>query len=212
MRQLTSLDRFLTQLDQSRRTLVPKTMSSYRSSPAAHLPKQESTHQQNKHTAGLIRVNHTGEVCAQALYQGQASTAQLKGQKDAMMQAAKEEEDHLVWCEERLLELQAAPSKLNPLWYALSFLIGASAGKAGDQWSLGFVAETEYQVCRHLDYHLEQIPLEDQRSRAILEQMKTDEMAHATQATLAGGRSLPTPIKLVMSAISKVMTTVAYRL
>lgn len=167
---------------------------------------------QSKHIAGLMRINHTGEVCAQALYQGQALTAKLPGVRDKMQQAANEEVDHLAWCQQRLNELDSSTSVLNPLFYAASFGIGAAAGIAGDKWSLGFVAETEKQVCRHLQSHLEQIPIQDKKSRAILDQMNEDEAKHATDALAAGGAELPPPIKAAMTLMSKVMTKTTYRI
>jgi ubiquinone biosynthesis monooxygenase Coq7 len=157
-----------------------------------------------------MRINHSGEVAAQALYQGQALTARLPGVRDKMERAAEEENDHLVWCERRINELGSHKSYLNPFWYAGSFAIGALAGAAGDKWSLGFVAETERQVVRHLDEHLSRLPEHDQRSRAVLEQMKEDEGHHATVALEAGGAELPEPVKKLMSLTSRVMTRTAY--
>ncbi|WP_229146114.1 2-polyprenyl-3-methyl-6-methoxy-1,4-benzoquinone monooxygenase [Alcanivorax sp. 1008] len=209
-RQLSPLDKLLSSADNALRTLTPGTTKAERQprddAPAAAL-KDPDRH----HIAGLMRINHTGEVCAQALYQGQASTASLPHVRHAMEQAAREEEDHLAWCEDRLRELNSAPSKLNPLFYAMSFGIGALAGLAGDRWSLGFVAETEHQVVRHLEDHLQQLPADDQRSRAILEQMRVDELKHAVTAEGAGGAALPPPIRNMMSLMSKVMTWSTYR-
>jgi ubiquinone biosynthesis monooxygenase Coq7 len=165
---------------------------------------------QRRHVAGLMRVNHSGEVAAQALYQGQALTARLENVREAMEQAAVEEVDHLKWCEGRLQELGSRTSVLNPLWYAGSFAIGALAGIAGDRWSLGFVAETEKQVVNHLQGHLERLPLEDERSRAILEQMKQDEQHHGQAAADAGGAQLPAPFRHLMTLTSRVMTRTAY--
>jgi ubiquinone biosynthesis monooxygenase Coq7 len=159
-----------------------------------------------------MRINHTGEVCAQALYQGQALTAKLPEVRDAMDEAAKEEIDHLVWCEQRINELNGRTSVLNPLFYGLSFTIGALAGVAGDKWSLGFVAATENQVCKHLEEHLQSLPESDTKSRAILEQMLIDEAKHATAALDAGGAEFPSEIKSVMSVIAKGMTTTTYRI
>ena len=166
---------------------------------------------EQKHAAGLMRINHTGEVCAQALYAGQASTANLAQVREAMEEAAAEEVDHLAWCEQRLQELDSRPSLFNPLWYALSFGMGAAAGLAGDKWSLGFVAETEKQVCDHLEEHLEKLPESDQRSKAVLEQMIVDERHHGETATEAGGVPLPPPVKQAMLAMSKVMKKTTYR-
>jgi ubiquinone biosynthesis monooxygenase Coq7 len=157
-----------------------------------------------------MRVNHAGEISAQALYQGQALTAKLPDVRDKMEQAAEEEFDHLNWCQSRLSELDSHTSVLNPAWYAGSFVIGALAGAAGDKWSLGFVAETEHQVVRHLDEHLEKLPAQDARSRAILERMKYDEAQHATVALQSGGAKLPFVVKKLMQLTSKVMTRTAY--
>jgi len=157
-----------------------------------------------------MRIDHTGEVCAQALYQGQSLTARLPEVRKKMERAAAEENDHLDWCERRIEELGGRTSLLNPLWYAGSFAIGALAGLAGDKWSLGFVAETEQQVGEHLDEHLEQVPPQDAKSRAILEQMKQDELQHANQALAGGGVPLPAPVKLAMRLSSKVMTRTVY--
>jgi ubiquinone biosynthesis monooxygenase Coq7 len=157
-----------------------------------------------------MRVNHAGEVAAQGLYQGQAATAELAEVRAAMEQAADEENDHLAWCEERLTELGSRPSLLGPLWYAGAFAIGAGAGLVGDRWSLGFVAETERQVVRHIEEHLGMLPADDERSRAILEQMKADELAHGSAALAAGGVELPAPVRGVMGAVSKFMTRGAY--
>ena len=167
---------------------------------------------QARHIAGLMRINHTGEVCAQALYQGQATTARLPRVRQAMEQAAREEEDHLAWCEDRLKELNSAPSKLNPAFYAMSFSLGAVAGLVGDRWSLGFVSETERQVVRHLEDHLSQLPADDQRSQAILKQMRDDELEHAVNAEQSGAAQLPMPIRRAMTLMSKVMTWSTYRI
>jgi 3-demethoxyubiquinol 3-hydroxylase len=159
-----------------------------------------------------MRINHTGEVCAQALYQGQALTARLEAVREQMTQAAQEEIDHLAWCEQRLKELDSHTSLLNPVFYALSFGIGAAAGAAGDKYSLGFVAATEDQVCKHLEHHFEDLPAQDERSRAILRQMHEDEAHHADWALAAGGIEFPTPVKKVMTLMSKVMTKSVYRI
>ena len=159
-----------------------------------------------------MRVNHTGEVCAQALYQGQAATARLVDVRESMAQAAEEEIDHLAWCEERLDQLHSHPSILNPLWYALSYGMGALAGIAGDKWSLGFVAETEDQVCEHLEDHLGKLPEQDKKSKAILEQMIIDEKQHGALARKAGGVELPLPVRQAMTAMSQVMKKTTYRI
>jgi len=162
--------------------------------------------------AGLMRINHSGEVCAQALYAGQAATARHDETRDAMQLAADEEIDHLAWCEDRLRELDSRPSILNPFWYAGSFAIGAIAGIAGDRWSLGFVKETEKQVEAHLEDHLERLPEGDGRSQAILDQMKKDEAKHAEMAEAAGARDLPPPIQSAMAFTASIMKTLAYRI
>ena len=185
---------------------------SQRPNPAGQAAADPLNEAERTHAAGLMRVNHTGEVCAQALYQSQALTARSEAIRDAMERAAREEEDHLRWCEQRLAELDSRHSRLNPLWYAGSFAIGGLAGLAGDRWNLGFVAETERQVVRHLESHLRELPTQDQRSRAIVEQMKIDEAEHATLAVEAGAAELPTPVKGLMRLTAKFMTTVAYRI
>ena len=167
---------------------------------------------ERKHAAGLMRVNHVGEVCAQALYQSQKLVARNPEIQEMLQHSGQEEMDHLAWCETRLQELGSHTSYLNPLWYAGSFAIGLAAGLAGDRWSLGFVAETEKQVENHLESHLEKLPKEDQRSRAIVDQMRIDEIAHGQAAKNAGGANLPEPIQKIMQAMSKVMTTTAYKI
>lgn len=181
-----------------------------RENPGTGHSEHELSAQERRHSAGLMRINHAGEVAAQALYQGQALTANLANVREQMTQAAREEQDHLAWCEQRLHELGDRTSWLNPLWYGGSFAIGALAGAAGDAWSLGFVAETERQVMRHLEQHLSTLPTADTKSRAILEQMKIDEGQHATMAMQAGGKELPEPLKRLMGLTSKVMTSTAY--
>jgi 3-demethoxyubiquinol 3-hydroxylase len=165
-----------------------------------------------RHAAGLMRVNHTGEVCAQALYVGQAAVARDPSTRAHLLAAAQEETDHLAWCADRLRELDSRPSLFNPLWYAGSFAIGLAAGLRGDGWNLGFVVETERQVEAHLAEHLETLPPEDRRSRAILRTMKDDEARHADHAEQAGARQLPPPIPTVMALSSAIMKAVAYRL
>ncbi|MBV1870624.1 MAG: 2-polyprenyl-3-methyl-6-methoxy-1,4-benzoquinone monooxygenase [Gammaproteobacteria bacterium] len=211
-RQYSFMDNILGQADRAMRTLSRAANKAGRPSPAENCAPTELSEENRKHSAGLMRIDHTGEVCAQALYQGQALTAKLSDVRESMEQAAQEEVDHLAWCEERLDQLNAAPSMFNPAWYAVSFAIGALAGIAGDKWSLGFVAETENQVCRHLEDHLDTISEEDLPSRAILEKMKEDEQGHATAAMDAGGVDLPLPVRLGMQASSKVMTSTVYYL
>lgn len=209
-RPLTLIDRCLLQVDQALRTCVPGSSQAQRSSPADSLDEVQMSETERRHAAGLMRVNHTGEVCAQALYSGQASTAKLGETRAAMEHAAQEEVDHLAWCEQRLQQLDSRPSVLNPLWYGMSFGMGALAGIAGDKWSLGFVAETEKQVCEHLEDHLEKLPAEDQRSKAVLEQMIIDERQHGESAKEAGGADLPAPLQKAMSGLSQVMKKSTY--
>lgn len=210
MRNITPVDRLINGIDQAVRTVFGSPQVTERPNPAARLPESELTESQTRHVAALMRINHTGEVCAQALYQGQALTAKLPKVRKSMERAAQEENDHLDWCESRINDLYSHTSYLNPLWYAGSFALGAAAGIAGDKWSLGFVAETERQVVRHLDSHLAQLPEQDDKSRAILEQMKTDELHHATIALEAGGADLPKPVKATMAVMSKLMTGATY--
>jgi len=208
---LSPLDNLLIQFDQALRTLVPGSSQPLRVTPAEQEAEQELSDSERRHAASLMRINHTGEVCAQALYQGQATTARLADVRDAMEHAAAEEVDHLAWCEQRLGELDSHTSILNPLWYAMSFGMGAAAGLAGDKWSLGFVAETEQQVCTHLEDHLQQLPGADLKSKAILEQMIIDERRHGDTARQAGGAELPAPLKQLMSGMSQVMKKTVYR-
>ncbi|WP_394237618.1 2-polyprenyl-3-methyl-6-methoxy-1,4-benzoquinone monooxygenase [Pseudomonas anguilliseptica] len=210
-RHFSPVDRLLLQADAALRTLLPFSGQPTRPSPAIVQPEAELDEQQAQHIAGLMRINHTGEVCAQALYQGQALTAKLPQVRQAMEHAADEEIDHLAWCEQRIRQLGSQPSILNPLFYGLSFGVGAAAGLISDKVSLGFVAATEDQVVKHLDDHLQQIPLEDQKSRAILEQMRVDEEQHACNALDAGGLRFPAPVKFGMSLLAKVMTSTTYR-
>jgi len=167
---------------------------------------------EREHAAGLMRVNHVGEVCAQALYQSQKLFARNPEIQEMLHHSGQEEMDHLAWCETRLQELGSHTSYLNPFWYAGSFAIGMVAGLAGDKWSLGFVAETEKQVENHLASHLEKLPQNDHRSRAIVEQMRLDEIEHGQAALQAGGISLPNPVQQIMKAMSKIMTMSAYKI
>ena len=209
MRQYTGIDKFIHSFDQALRSLVPGTTSAQRENPANVVETQLMV-TEARHVAGLMRVNHSGEVCAQALYHGQALTAKLPHVKQEMQQAALEEQDHLAWCEDRLKELESHTSLLNPVWYGLSFGMGAIAGIAGDKYSLGFVAETERQVSLHLQHHISQLPPHDERSRRILEQMNEDELHHRDTALAAGGVDLPLPVKIAMTGISKLMTKTSY--
>ncbi|WP_369855167.1 2-polyprenyl-3-methyl-6-methoxy-1,4-benzoquinone monooxygenase [Candidatus Thalassolituus haligoni] len=210
-RQFSLLDRLIGSADQALRTLVPGVASAARPSPALQREQHEMSDAERQHAAALMRINHTGEVCAQALYQGQALTARLPDVRGAMEEAAAEEIDHLAWCEARIKELDGRTSLLNPLFYGLSLGIGAAAGKIGDKVSLGFVAATEQQVCKHLTSHISSLPVQDERSKAVLLQMLEDEAKHATTALDAGGQKFPLPVKMVMTAISKVMTSATYR-
>ncbi len=206
------IDHCLLQFDQALRTCVPGASQAARESPATAIEATQLSGKEQRRAAGLMRINHTGEVCAQALYAGQAATAQLGEVREAMEQAAAEETDHLVWCEERLSELDSRPSLLNPVFYAMSYGVGALAGVAGDKWSLGFVAETESQVCEHLEAHLKKLPEQDSKSKAILEQMIDDERRHGESANEAGGAKLPQPVRLAMTAMSQVMKKSTYYL
>ena len=209
MRQYTGLDKLINQFDQALRSLVPGATAAHRENPANDENTQLAV-SEARHVAGLMRVNHSGEVCAQALYHGQALTAKLPNVRQEMEHAAIEEQDHLAWCEDRLKELDSHTSLLNPVWYSLSFGMGALAGIAGDKYSLGFVAETERQVSLHLMDHISQLPPQDERSRKILTQMNEDELQHRDTALNAGGVDLPIPVRITMTAISKLMTKTSY--
>lgn len=205
-------DRLVLQLDQALHTLIPGSSTATRHTPAAAVEEAELSPQERQQAAALMRINHTGEVCAQALYQGQALTARLPDVRTSMDHAAREEIDHLAWCETRLQELDSRTSLLNPLWYAMSFGMGATAGLVGDKWSLGFVGETERQVCEHLEDHLDRLPVNDQKSRAVLTQMIVDERTHGEAAMAAGGAELPLPVKAGMKLMAGVMKTLTYRI
>lgn len=209
-RQYTAFDQALMQVDHAVRTVFGRPQTTGRRNPGDAHDEVDLTDDERRHIGRLMRVNHTGEVCAQGLYQGQALTAGLGDVREQMERSAREENDHLAWCDERIAELGGRKSLLNPLWYASSLAIGAAAGLAGDRWSLGFVVETERQVEDHLDSHIAQVPADDQRTRAILEQMKQDESHHAEVAALAGAAELPAPARLAMRAVAKVMTGGAY--
>jgi ubiquinone biosynthesis monooxygenase Coq7 len=211
-RRLSFLDKFISEADSVLRTITDRGNSASRPSPAQGHTDTELSEREREHVAGLMRVNHTGEVCAQALYQGQAMTARLPDVREDMKQAATEEVDHLVWCEERLEELGSHTSYLNPAWYGLSFAVGAIAGAVGDKVSLGFVAATEERVCQHLKDHLKELPEEDRKSRLILQKMLEDEQRHGENALEAGGTDFPQPVKNAMSGVSKLMTRASYRI
>ncbi len=209
-RNYTLPDRLVMHLDTGLRTLFGKPRVTERHDPAADIPEADLSEAERELAGRLMRINHSGEVAAQGLYEGQALTAKLPEVREKMERAALEENDHLDWCERRIEELGSHKSYLNPLWYTGSLAIGALAGLAGDRWSLGFVNETEKQVVRHLDEHLAKISEKDRKTRAILEQMKIDEAHHATTALHAGGAELPGPVKLMMKLTAKVMTKTAY--
>lgn len=209
-RRLTPLDRIIDQGQRALETVFGNPPAA-RPNPAAGLPEVELDDSERRHAAGLMRINHVGEVCAQALYLGQAAVARSEETREHLLHAAQEETDHLAWCADRLRELDSRPSVFNPLWYAGSYAIGTAAGLRGDGWNLGFVVETERQVEAHIDEHLDHLPPADSRSRAILEVMKADEARHADNAEAAGARVLPFPIPSIMAMASKVMKAVAYR-
>jgi ubiquinone biosynthesis monooxygenase Coq7 len=208
---MSAIDRLIGEFDRALRA-VAGVAHATRPSPSAGVSENEGTGEERVHAAALMRVNHVGEVCAQALYQGQALTARDPVARRALEQAAREEEDHLAWSAERIHELGGRPSLLNPLWYAGAFAIGAVAGALGDRWNLAFLAETERQVEEHLGSHLEELPPEDARTRAVVEAMQADEARHRASAIELGAAELPEPVKRAMRLASKVMTTVAYRI
>jgi len=212
MRNHTLIDRLFTHADDALRVVFGPPPEAETPSPAGNEPDVAMDETSRRHAAGLMRINHTGEVCAQALYAGQAATAKSARVRTEMEQAAREEEDHLAWCAGRLEELDSNPSLLNPVWYASSFALGALAGIAGDDWSLGFVEATERQVEAHLDSHLDSLPAEDQRSRKIVAQMKIDEARHADMAEASGARKLPAPVQGLMGMTANVMKVIAYRI
>lgn len=207
----TKTDKLVDFLDTSLRTLFGQPITTKRQNPANDIENIANPSDAQK-SIGLMRVNHCGEVCAQALYQGQALTARDPIIKAKLKQAALEENDHLDWCASRIQELGSHTSLLNPLWYVGSLSIGIAAGIAGDKWNLGFLAETENQVTKHLDDHLKKLPSDDYKSRAIVSQMKIDEQEHATTAIEAGAYMLPPVIKNTMKFTSKIMTTISYYL
>jgi 3-demethoxyubiquinol 3-hydroxylase len=209
-RQCAAIDEVIDAIDRGVRALFGGFSVASRENPASHLPEASLDAKTVKHTAGLMRVNHTGEVCAQALYQGHALTSRCPVTKQQMAQAADQEVDHLVWCAQRLHELHSHPSRLNPLWYTGSLAIGVAAGLLGDRWSLGFVEETEHQVTRHLDAHLEELAEDDNKSRVLLQQLRDDEAHHASTAHNAGAASLPKPMTTLMRWTAKIMTKIAY--
>lgn len=212
-RRTTRLDGMLSEVGRALQVLGGS-MSASRPNPAAQLPSQsvELTTEHSRHAAGLMRVNHVGEICAQALYRGQALFCRDAAIEKILLQAAAEEVDHLVWCNDRLVELNSRPSIFNPFWYASSFSLGVLASRGGIAKNLGFMAETERQVEHHLNRHLQDLPLADERSKAIVTQMRDDEIDHRLTAEHHGAEPLPALVKLGMKAMSKVMTTTAYRI
>ncbi|WP_166209822.1 2-polyprenyl-3-methyl-6-methoxy-1,4-benzoquinone monooxygenase [Cognatiluteimonas telluris] len=210
-RDFTLVDRLLMDAQNALGTILGSARAE-RANPAVDRPDVVLDADERRHAAGLMRVNHVGEVCAQALYVGQAAVARDVRTRDQLLAAAQEETDHLAWCADRLRELDSRPSLLNPLWYAGSYAIGVLAGLRGDGWNLGFVVETERQVEAHIAEHLQALPEADGRSRAILATMQADEARHADQAQARGARALPPPVPSLMAAASKLMKTVAYRI
>jgi len=211
-RKQTFLDQLIAHTDQALRTVFGEPVGSGRENPAEPVAENELSSTDKARSIRLMRVNHAGEVCAQALYQGQALTAHRHDTRQQMKQAAIEENDHLAWCRQRIDELGGHTSLLNPLWYTGSLAMGAASGLMGDKWSLGFLAETENQVVKHLEGHLQQLPDGDDKSHTILEQMKIDEARHKASALAAGGSALPDPVKKMMTLVSRVMTTTASRI
>lgn len=206
---MLDIDKLIVSFDRGLRTLFAPA-SSLREVPGENLPEAGMEGARRQHAAALMRVNHTGEICAQALYQGQALTARTSEAQAALEQAAQEETEHLAWTERRIEALGGRKSLLNPLWYAGSFALGATAGLLGDRWSLGFLAETERQVVEHLDRHLRKLPAEDEKSLAIVSEMRIDEARHATTALEHGAAELPAPVRGLMRLASSVMTRAAY--
>ena len=206
---MLSVDRFIVEFDKGLRTLFSQAHSA-RPYPDAQLHDAPLDEVEKKHAAALMRVNHSGEICAQALYQGQALTARDPQVQQRLQQAAQEETEHLAWTARRVHELGGHLSVLNPLWYSGSLAMGAVAGLLGDKWNLGFLAETERQVGEHLQSHLQKLPVQDEKSRAIVQQMYVDETAHADMALELGGAPLPQPVQLAMRLNGKLMTNTVY--
>jgi len=207
---MLSPDQLIVEFDRGLRAIFGASQSA-RPTPGDNLPEAELSDDDRRDAAALMRVNHCGEVCAQALYQGQALASENPDLRRALADAAREEEDHLAWTARRIGELGGRTSLLNPLWYTGALAIGLVAGKAGDAWNLGFLKETEHQVEAHLQGHLDRLTAKDRRTRAIVEQMKVDEAGHASTAAQLGARELPLPVKVAMKLAAKVMTTVSYR-
>lgn len=211
-RNLTPVDRILAGLDYALRTVNSQPTRAARPNPAADIDEGALTDREKAHAAGLMRVNHAGEIAAQGLYQGHAAVARDPTIEGQMKKAADEELDHLAWCEDRLNELGSGPSALRPVWYAGSFAIGAASGILGDKWSLGFIEETERQVSEHLTGHLDGLPENDVRSRAIVRQMRDEEEMHGANASKAGAAELPPPVRELMKAVAGLMKRTAYRI
>jgi ubiquinone biosynthesis monooxygenase Coq7 len=209
-RQLTPVDRLLAGVNGLLRTVTATPTHAGRENPARHVDDNPMSANEISRAAGLMRVNHAGEIAAQGLYQGHAAVARDPDIEDQMQRAADEELDHLAWCEERLKELGSAPSRLNPVWYGGAFAIGAASGILGDRWSLGFIEETEHQVVKHLTGHLDKLPAEDAKSRAIVHKMRDEEAQHGENAKDAGASELPAPIRRMMRISAKIMTGTAY--
>lgn len=209
-RHYSFFDRIIIGIDNVARTLFEKSVSSTRANPAENIPESLTKSTERQQAARLMRVNHSGEVCAQALYQGQALTAKSAEIRGKLEQSGLEENDHLAWCQSRIFELGSHASYLNPVWYLGSFTLGVIAGLAGDKWNLGFIAATENQVVDHLDKHLQRLPEYDHKSKVILQQMRSDEMHHAETAISAGAAVLPPPIQIAMGITSKIMTHSSY--
>ena len=207
-----SIDAIITSIDNARLFITSKKTKSYRENPAKDIPESDMTPAEKSHAAALMRVNHAGEIAAQGLYEGQAAFARDPVIKEQMQEAASEELDHLNWCHERITELNESPSKLSPIWYSGSLIIGSIAGFIGDKWSLGFIEETENQVSKHLTRHLGSLPVQDKKSRKIVHQMRSEEEAHQENAKKAGAEELPSLIKILMKITSKIMTKTAYRI
>jgi ubiquinone biosynthesis monooxygenase Coq7 len=205
------IDDLIIGLDRALKTVAADPIA-HRPNPGVAVDDTTLDEAERAHAAGLMRVNHTGEICAQGLYEGQALTARDADTRAALLDAAQEETDHLAWCQERLSELDSKPSLLNPLFYAASYAMGAVTGLLGDRVSLGFVEATEDQVCKHLESHMDSLPEQDEKSRAIITQMHEDEARHGAEAMAKGGTEFPRPVKNLMSVVSKVMTETTYRI
>ncbi|MDM5179006.1 2-polyprenyl-3-methyl-6-methoxy-1,4-benzoquinone monooxygenase [Massilia sp. DJPM01] len=208
-RSINPLDQLIVSMDKALR-VIAGVASASRPTPAAHADDGQLDEAEQRHSAGLMRVNHVGEVCAQALYNSQSRFARTEEMRQQFAEAGREEEDHLAWTAQRLAELGSRPSLLNPLWYAGAYALGTVAAQLGDARSLGFVVETERQVEAHLNSHLDLLPVQDSKSRAIVDQMRLDEIAHGAAAQALGAVDVPLPVRGVMSAMAKVMTTTAY--